>query len=244
MVTDSLIFDHLQQQLDSINIQLEKIGELATDEINWNYLGVMIGIMLFTGIFGGLANSLNGEKEDRNVFRSIVLGIVATFTIPLFLKIVDSSIITADQNMNGYSILVFGGFCVLAAFYANKFLEGLSAKVLQNLEKKVEETSKVAHEAKDKSDLVIDSAISDRNEDDDKNAGAKGINLSALSGDEQPPRVRIEDAFKKFRLESIETLKRETGLEERELRKILTELESERKIRKVMHNGQEVFGKV
>ena len=85
------------------------------------------------------------------------------------------------------------------------------------------------------SDLVVQKA---------KNAGAKGINLSALSGDEQPPRVRIEDAFKKFRLESIETLKRETGLEERELRKILTELESERKIRKVMHKGQEVFGKV
>ncbi|MBK8045241.1 MAG: hypothetical protein IPK21_22890 [Haliscomenobacter sp.] len=112
-----------QQLQDSLAQGLKPAIEAAKDGIDWNYVAILAGIMLFTGILGGLANSLNTKKEERDYLRSVLLGLVATLTIPLFLKIVDSNLIANSGELDNYSFFVFAGFCVLAAFYAINFLK-------------------------------------------------------------------------------------------------------------------------
>jgi len=240
--------------IDSTNALVNQIAKVPTDVlekgIDWKYVSILAGIMLFTGVLGGLANSLNAKKEDRDYVRSILLGIVATLTIPLFLKIVDSQIIADSGNLNNYNILVFTGFCVLAAFYAINFLEGLSSRILQDLEKKVDQTDQKLtatdeklQETAQKTDLVLDAQIysSPKIEDGEKSVRKGGYR--ALVEGEQNPHLVVEAAFDK-NLETLDSLVDKTGLKPEEVQQVLTDLIQKGIIQKSTHRGKEVFGRV
>ena len=239
-----------QQLQDSLAQGLKPAIEAAKDGIDWNYVAILAGIMLFTGILGGLANSLNTKKEERDYLRSVLLGLVATLTIPLFLKIVDSNLIANSGELDNYSFFVFAGFCVLAAFYAINFLEGLSTRVLQDLKKKVEKTDQKLAETDDKlqqttekTDLVVDGQLAASAEEAKEKGGARSVDHEALSGEKRSPRATLEAAFGK-NLETVETLAQKAGLAEDEVQKLLEEMVREKLVRKSLHRGKEVFGRV
>lgn len=223
---------------------------LVEGGIDWQYVSILAIIMLATGVIGGLANSLNTRKEERDYPRSVLLGVVATLTIPLFLNIVDSKIIAEDGILNNYSILVFAGFCVLAAFYANNFLEGLSSRVLQDLKKKVEktdqklsETDEKLRETAQKTDLVVDTQIAaSQSADGKKGIARKSGDFSVLAG-EGSSLAKLEAAFG-TNLETLDTLIEKTGLSKEEVQKNLEELIKEGLVRQSTHRGQAVFGRV
>lgn len=251
ILQDSNLLDSLVQIVQSSNNSAEKLEQSS------NYIGMMVVVMLLTALLGGIANYLNSKPEERHFWKSLVMGAIATITIPLFLKIVDSNLISGT-SVDPNSILVFAGFCVLAAFYSAKFLEGLSGRILQNLQQKVEEnaqkldetvakvdqTDQKVTETAEKADMMMDIQLPAAPEVVEPEAEARrGLLLTETYEMPKGPKPQILSVMGST-LETLETLHTKTGISQEDLQKTLDELIKENKVRKVVHRGISVFGKI
>jgi hypothetical protein len=117
-------------------------------------LAVVICVILASGLVGGYTGYLLGppdpyelpvEKRNWYVRRSLILGIVAAFMVPLFLELVGAAS-GADKNLVDHlSIsstkfggwLVFAGFCLVASISGQRFILAMSKKLFDDLFKKV-----------------------------------------------------------------------------------------------------------
>jgi putative effector of murein hydrolase LrgA (UPF0299 family) len=114
-----------------------------------NYILYLVLIMLGSGIVGGLANYLVNSKEKfswRDLSGYVLLGVVASFVVPLFLNMISSGLLADAQN-NPITLLVITSFCLIAAVFSKSFLENVYNKLVQEVEKvkKDMEEEKEAH---------------------------------------------------------------------------------------------------
>jgi hypothetical protein len=110
-----------------------------------SFFGLTVLVSVLTGCFGGTLNFLRKEPEDQLVPRALLSdllwGIGAALLVPLFLHIIGSDLVTAMHNLAApasgpdYSkVLVFGGFCLIAAMSAKKFISSISDRALRQVE--------------------------------------------------------------------------------------------------------------
>lgn len=114
------------------------------------HLITLILIMVVSGAFGGYLNYLHNfdtkglEKRDFNTrSKYILLGIGAAFLIPLFLKMLESELLSGDSDNLNY--LIFAGFCLIAAIFSRRFISSIGDRVLEaakNAEKAALESRK------------------------------------------------------------------------------------------------------
>lgn len=123
--------DNLSSNITSISMPLN----------DSTYAWLLLVIIVLAGVVGGTASYFLSESEDKTPVKSIVIGVVASFIVPVFLNMISSNLlIEAQQKID--KIFIFTGFCVLAAVFSRNFLENVYNKVIQqvgNLEKKVED---------------------------------------------------------------------------------------------------------
>lgn len=117
-----------------------------------SYFGVIL-LMLSAGLVGGTVNHML-LKTDKSTWKdwmsSIILGIGASFLIPLFLNTISSSLLSGILNDTDTTrkadIFVFGGFCLLGAISSKAMIQTLTQRVLKETEenreklKAIEET--------------------------------------------------------------------------------------------------------
>ena len=104
--------------------------------------------MITIGAFGGYLNYLHNfdttEKDQNNSivrYKYILLGIGASFLIPVFLKTISSNLLSSKDN-NDY--LIFAGFCLIAAIFSRRFITTIGDKILEaakNAEKIAKESN-------------------------------------------------------------------------------------------------------
>lgn len=115
-------------------------------------------VMLVTGAFGGLVNYFIADPEQEKPlqwWKHIVIGIVASFMVPLFLNMISGDLIDKIRGVDGklgdYSkLFVLAGFCLVAAVSSRAFIRTLTDKVLQEVrsaKKKAEDASQKADQA-------------------------------------------------------------------------------------------------
>lgn len=96
-----------------------------------NYLLLLFGIMLFTGLLGGLANYFISERGAgfslKALLRYVVLGVVAALTVPLFLNMISSDLL-AMARTRPIDLFVFGGFCLLFVLFTRRLVDGVAAR--------------------------------------------------------------------------------------------------------------------
>lgn len=253
-IADS-ISQHINDSLASIQPTVENPPQ--TSSLDWNYISILIGIMFLTGLLGGTANYLNSPKEDRNFMRSLLMGLVATIAIPLFLKVVDSNILKETKG-DILNYFIYAGCCVLAAFYSARFLEGLSSRIIQNLQEKVDQTSATVqehgekiNETADKTDMIMDTQIPDPAqvipepenvptlEPEDLNS--RNILEDIPPVDNRSPQEKVAATFTKYPLQKIESICKASGMSPETMKPILIAMEQEGKLTKVLHRGEEVY---
>lgn len=144
------------------------------------YLG-LIALTVFFGALGGIASrvmldfpaeALDGVAPNQLPAATPVswlghafLGVVAALTVPLFLSFVQSQIVvaiaTADSEGTGGitdDIMIYVGFCVVAAFSFRRFLTSVTDRTFA-LEKKVEQRlEKIETKVEDVADTVDETA--------------------------------------------------------------------------------------
>jgi hypothetical protein len=138
--------------------------------MNLKYFSVIIGVILFAGTLGGWMNYLASreqtEKDDKTgaegmarnkltslrwlgLYRSLLLGIGAAFLVPLFLNMISSTLVenihSPEKGYDYPKILVFLGFCLVAAISSTAFIKTISERVI----KLAEEAKETGREAKE-----------------------------------------------------------------------------------------------
>ena len=115
--------------------------------VNWNLCSLIL-IMVIAGYFGGLVNYYlvdeNGEKGKRS--KSIILGLGASFLVPLFLNMISSKLLDKTTLEEPNNLLVFMGFCLIAAMSSKSFIENITDRMMNDLEdtkKKIKEVKAV-----------------------------------------------------------------------------------------------------
>ena len=93
---------------------------------------LLVSLIFAAGLLGGMANFHMEPVNTGALFRkSVLLGLTAAATVPLFLKTVSSNLMTDCLNGDVVSYFVFFGFCTVAAIFSSKFLQSLGDKLLQ-----------------------------------------------------------------------------------------------------------------
>jgi hypothetical protein len=112
---------------------------------------MIVGVMLVAGFLGGLVNyflARRDDPEDSSFWKSITLGVAASLLVPLFLNMISSSLLESIRNgasgtADPSKVLIFLGFCLVAAISSTAFIKTLSDRILQE----AKEAKKVARKA-------------------------------------------------------------------------------------------------
>lgn len=119
----------------------------------------IIAIIIFSGALGGVASFIiarrNKEAVQYKLYEAIFLGVIAAATVPLFLNIASSNLLSENTQESGY---IFAGFCILAGLSAVRFLRTLSDQALQ-LAKEAKETATAAQETAQSSQSLLETVI-------------------------------------------------------------------------------------
>jgi hypothetical protein len=133
---------------------------------NFHWLWI-IGIIILFGGLGGIVNYFftyipnNEEKSKWNSFelaKSLVIGISASFLMPLFLNMISSDLIKESMN-DPYKLFVFSGFCLIAAISSKAFIQSISQKILKEIsefKEKVEKEIKPVIDRETEDDLDVE----------------------------------------------------------------------------------------
>lgn len=107
-------------------------GQMAHDI----HLVIILGIMIATGVLGGIANHFLNERDGtapRSAARHVVLGVVAALTVPLFLNMLSSHMIEATR-LKSSELFVFAGFCLIYVVMSRRLFDSLAGHLMRQME--------------------------------------------------------------------------------------------------------------
>ncbi len=101
------------------------------------HLIILLGIMVATGLLGGIANFFLNERDAHSPWltagKYMVLGVVAALTVPLFLNMMSSHLLEATR-LKSSELFVFAGFCLLYVVVSRRFFENIAAHLTRQVE--------------------------------------------------------------------------------------------------------------
>jgi DNA-binding MarR family transcriptional regulator len=121
----------------------------VSNDITGQYILVVIAIILASGSLGGLVNYYLARLESPhqlNLKESLVIGIAASFLVPLFLQMISSDLLRRGAS-DHLVLFVFAGFCLIAAISSKAFIRTLSEQVLKEARAAKAEAQEARQEA-------------------------------------------------------------------------------------------------
>lgn len=181
---------------------------------------ILAVIMLVAGAFGGFINYLlevRDNKEKASILRSLVVGIGASYLVPLFLTMISSALITQNTEAPE-KYFVFAGFCLIASISSSAFIRTLSDRILSEVKK----NTKLVEEVKNEVQPIITKETETDPEEEYSIMSKKIENLS-------PNSVNILIAFHegKYTWRSISGISKETGIDRETIKDELEDLAEE-----------------
>lgn len=128
---------------------------------NYVFVFIILGCGVLAGIYDAhveLENIVETPKGAWHIWRiSILRSIIAAFTVPLFLTIINSKLIDISEGLTLQKALVLTGFCLIAAVNADKFLDTVFNNSISSVEKMAKQNNalqkKVLEQQKENNDL-------------------------------------------------------------------------------------------
>lgn len=98
---------------------------------------MIFGIMLLAGVLGGAANYFlaerQGEPGRHDWIKYPVFGVVAAFTVPLFLNMISSTLLEGART-KPVDFFVFAGFCLIYVIASRRLFENLAHRLMGQIE--------------------------------------------------------------------------------------------------------------
>lgn len=174
-------------------------------------------------------------EQSNGLRKSILLGLTASATVPLFLKTVSSTLMEDALKGSDVSYFVFFGFCTVAALFSSKFLQSLADKLLQDLKEMKQKQAELSEttdvlvaQNSDPADLTTD--------DNSKESDSLGALESFSRNTEAAPtlsnsqRVLLALRSSKFAFRTLQGVANDSGLTPIEAQELLNELKAQGKV--------------
>ncbi|GAB3100257.1 hypothetical protein G8770_04135 [Aestuariicella hydrocarbonica] len=189
-----------------------------------NHILILAAVMLIAGVFGGLINyyQMNQNTSDRGSLpRCIVIGVGASFLVPVFLDLVNSDLILEIQG-DPSRLLIFTGFCLVAAIAARVLIVSMSDRLSREVALAKAQAEATQHELRVLQDELMPLIAGETEQDvlDDHN-----VELDS-DLDEGAAKVLQALAESDFTFRSLPGLCRETEMDEATVSKTLAILVS------------------
>lgn len=117
------------------------MGNATNTAIFDGYMLMILGIMVVSGLFAGIANfflsDTEGKPTSRELVKFIVLGIVVALTVPLFLNMTSSNLLEFGRTRPN-ALFVFAGFCLIFVLLSRRPVENIVNKLKQMGQKRAE----------------------------------------------------------------------------------------------------------
>ena len=128
-------------------------------------LALIVLIIISCGLLGGHGARLIAEETPRpdgtpalSRGRYYALGFIAAACVPLFLSLVQSSLITEILSKKAgewlEALLIVAGLCLIAAVSARAFLDSLTKRVLRDLDRRVGNAEDISDAAQSQADAA------------------------------------------------------------------------------------------
>ena len=106
--------------------------EFAT--FSHGFMLFILGIMIISGILGGLVNFFLSAYHKPSVWKAVIgdclLGVFSALSVPLFLNMVSSNLLTVAHK-KPVNLFIFNGICLLFALFSCRLKENVLNKRFQ-----------------------------------------------------------------------------------------------------------------
>jgi predicted transcriptional regulator len=208
-----------------------------------NYICNIFWITIVAGLFGGLINFLllDNEKELSwlKLFRSTIIGIGASFVVPLFLQTISSDLINQSKDDAKY-YFVYAGFCLIASIFSRRFLSTVADKVIKQAEQAEKKAEQAINIVTDKGDKL--QAFVDKNTEPDEEIEFTDLDIETVESD---LKGKVRDDLKgillaikksKYTYRTAKGISKEINSELNIVEMILKELEEQGMVKKFTNN--------
>ncbi len=179
-------------------------------------------IMTIAGIFGGVVNYFMTkvtEPGSANIWRSVTVGVAASFMVPLFLNMISSNLLdavaSAPKPADPIKSFVFAGFCLVASISSTAFIRTLSDRILKEAKEAKREARKTKtelHETRAELQPIVD-----RNTEIDLDTAALAGRAAKAGLDPAQKKVLSALAGGMYTFRSASGLSKDTGMDRSEV---------------------------
>lgn len=190
-----------------------------------NHFGLILILIILSGTIGGTVSyllELNKKEpffKNRDLFKSIFIGISASLLVPLFLNTISSNLIKESETDNN-KLFVFIGFCLVAAISSKRFIQSLSEKVLSELREVKDEVKDV------KKDVDVLAEKETENEEKSEIKDEDEPSHPMIFNPNDSDRIKVLKCLSdsRFSFRSIKGLSQQTNVDETLLNELINEL--------------------
>ncbi|MDM1407570.1 YEATS-associated helix-containing protein [Myroides sp. DF42-4-2] len=159
---------------------------------------IISAIILGIGSLAGITNFLNyyykSEIKNRwEIVKYVLGGIGAAILVPLFLNMLSSDLIKESEKYNFLNYFIFAGFCFIAGYFSNRFINSIGDKILKDLEN----TKIQVQENEAKIDLMVASETESDEINENTNIDFTKFSNQSLYTDD-PIDIQINQIIKSF----------------------------------------------
>ena len=103
--------------------------------ISESYIILIVGIMVISGVLGGMASALLSARGDQLflslIFKHTLIGVVSALTVPLLLNMLSGDLLESGQT-KPLKLFTLSGLCVIFAVFSTRFLERIYGSQLKD----------------------------------------------------------------------------------------------------------------
>lgn len=187
-------------------------------------------VMVASGLLGGVVNFIysysNGRKkmvQFVDLIKSMITGVAAALLVPIFLNTISSNIVKESET-DDVKLLVFAGFCVIAAVSSKAFIRAISNRVLERVNRVEEDVQAVKAEIQPM--VLKHSELNKAYSRKEKAEGTKStvqVNNAGASVPDETQSIKVLEklADSDYAFRSIEGLARDVNMEPEQVRECL-----------------------
>ena len=112
-----------------------------------HYIMIII-LMGGAGLLGGITNYLRFEQEKKDwssFWRNVLMGVSASTLVPLFLTMISSNLLKESAS-DSSRFFMFFGFCLIASLSSKAFIQTVSDRLLNEMNKTKKELQELKKE--------------------------------------------------------------------------------------------------
>lgn len=185
----------------------------------------ILWLMFIAGFLGGITNYFRTWKDDNDriaFWKNVLMGVSASLLIPLFLNMISSGLIE-ESMADPTKLYVLFGFCLIAALSSKAFIQSMSDRILNEMNKVKERTGEVEKQIEP---IVLKESETER--DDGEEIHPSGIRVRGFSFDDNAKKILKALQSERYSWRTVSGLAKDTKIAKPEVVESIQWLHSNR----------------